>query len=243
MKRIGFIMIVAMMLSCIRVNAQEIHYYIDGKRVENFDGSQLVGKTIKRYVMNQVPNSPVVIHNIFTDSEWIRVTNRPLGKSIEPDIRIEGNMRYEKLSDDDVVNPLVLMDGEEYSGEISEIDPASVKCINVYKPGSEVALHYGEKGKNGVMEIFTKSFPEGITYLIDDSLVTKEKVNQLSPEKIKGVKVLKRGSADAIRMRAEGNVNNIILISTKKDGARIFVRSQPDMAKRNTSFRQNISIL
>ena len=242
MKRIGFIMTIAMLLSCIWVKAQEIHYFIDGKRVENFDGSQLVGKTIKRYVMIPVPNSPVVIHNIFTDGEWIRVTKRPLGKSIEPDIRIEGNMRYEKLSDDDVVNPLVILDGEEYTGEISDIDYASVKCINVYKPGSEVARHYGEKGKNGVMEIFTKSLPEGITYFINDSLVTKEKVDKLSPETIKEVKVLKRGSADAIKMRPEGNVNNIILISTKKDGAMIVIRSLHDMAKMKTTSCQKESV-
>ena len=242
MKRISFIMIVAMLISCIRVNAQEIHYYIDGKRVENFDGSQLVGKTIKRYVMTPVPNSPVVIHNIFTDGEWIRITNRPLGKSIEPDIRIEGDMRYEKITDDDVVNPLVILDGEEYTGEISDINPESVKCINVYKPGSEVARHFGEKGENGVMEIFTKGFPEGITYLINDSLATKEIVNKLSPDAIKRVKVLKRGSADAIRMRPEGNVNNIILISTKKDGAMIVVRSFPDMAKVKITSCQKESI-
>ena len=34
MKRIGFIMTIAMLLSCIWVKAQEIHYFIDGKMEE-----------------------------------------------------------------------------------------------------------------------------------------------------------------------------------------------------------------
>ena len=61
MKRIILCLLVAA-LSVAFVHAQETKktiYVIDGKQVENFDGSQLVGKTIINYSINSNDNSIV----------------------------------------------------------------------------------------------------------------------------------------------------------------------------------------
>lgn len=55
----------AALFAVASLQAQEVksgHYIIDGKVVKEFDGSQLIGKTITSYTTNQVLN----IHIIFT---------------------------------------------------------------------------------------------------------------------------------------------------------------------------------
>lgn len=55
----------AALLAVVSLQAQEVkagHYIIDGKVVKEFDGSQLIGKTITSYSTDQVHN----IHIIFT---------------------------------------------------------------------------------------------------------------------------------------------------------------------------------
>lgn len=53
-------------------------------------------------------------------------------------------------------DPLVIVDGKELDAGIDSIDPMQIKVISVIKsrPGTE---KYGEKGKNGVIVIETKS--------------------------------------------------------------------------------------
>ena len=51
---------------------------------------------------------------------------------------------------------LFIIDGKEMQPEsMKDIDPATIKSINVLKGESAVKL-YGEKGKMGVVEITTK---------------------------------------------------------------------------------------
>ena len=53
-------------------------------------------------------------------------------------------------------NPLYYVDGKEFTGDLNKIDPSTIKSINVLKDRSAVAK-YGDKGKNGVVEIITKA--------------------------------------------------------------------------------------
>jgi hypothetical protein len=51
---------------------------------------------------------------------------------------------------------LYIIDGKEMtSGSIKDIDPTSIKMVSVLK-GENATKKYGEKGKNGVIEITTK---------------------------------------------------------------------------------------
>lgn len=62
MKRIITTTILAVLLSVISLSAQEakVTYIIDGKKIENFDGSQLTGKTITSYTISDN------VHVVFT---------------------------------------------------------------------------------------------------------------------------------------------------------------------------------
>ena len=51
---------------------------------------------------------------------------------------------------------LYIIDGKEMaSGSMNDVDPNTIKSINVLK-GENALKKYGEKGKNGVIEITTK---------------------------------------------------------------------------------------
>jgi len=64
-----------------------------------------------------------------------------------------GNMMF---IDSDGKNPLFFVDGKEIeNGKIEDIDPNNIKSMNVLK-GEMAIKKYGEKAKNGVIEIITK---------------------------------------------------------------------------------------
>ena len=77
---------------------------------------------------------------------------------------IEGNVGSSngiQLKSDSIVftgnvqNALIMVDGKEYKGKLEGISPESIESISVLKDAVAIAK-YGEKGKNGVIEIKTK---------------------------------------------------------------------------------------
>lgn len=217
MKRIIFLALSAMLL-CLTASAQENHYFIDGKRIENFDGSQLVGKTVKHYDLKRLEH--VTIHNIFTTDDWVKIE----GASSATTVRVlsaeeaasQGISLTAGAMKTSMRNPLIIVDGQEFTGNIyTDIGTDNIKCMNVYEADSEVAKSYGDKGKNGVIKIFTEKLPDAVTYFINGKKASKADFTKLSPDSIKEIKVLKRGSAAAIQACPDGNTNDIYQITTK----------------------------
>ena len=215
MKRITFLALSAMLL-CLTASAQENLYIIDGKHVENFDGSQLVGKTVRHYEIKH--QEQLTIHNISTTGDrteiegatsatTVRVLSAEEAAALPP--TAAGKMKTS------MVNPLLIVDGREFTGNITDIDADKIKSVNVYKADSELAKSYGDKGKNGVIQIFTGKQPEAVTYFINGKKASKTDFAKLSPNKVKELIVLKRGSAAAIHTSPDGKTNDIYLIETK----------------------------
>lgn len=217
MKRLIFLALSAMLL-CLMASAQENHYFIDGKRVENFDGSQLVGKTVKHYDLKRLEH--VIIHNIFTTDDWVKIEGTNSATTVRvlsaEEAAAQGIPLTPGSMKTSMRNPLIIVDGQEFTGNIySDIGTDNIKSMNVYDADSEVAKSYGDKGKNGVIKIFTEKMPEAVTYFINGKKASKADFNKLSPDSIKVIKVLKRGSAAAIQASPDGNTNDIYMITTK----------------------------
>lgn len=68
-----------------------------------------------------------------------------------PTIRIRGIGSVNASSD-----PLILVDGAPYGGNLSSINPSDIESITVLKDASSTAL-YGSRAANGVLQITTKS--------------------------------------------------------------------------------------
>lgn len=212
--------------------AQKTVFIINGEKVENFDGSQLTGKKILSF--NVIKNEKGDIYNVHTDDILPdSLKNRPYKVStkllyITKDTLAIGNNinKSEKAVkrevevtnfDMDMLNskPLIVLDGKEYTGSLNYIKPGDINSINVYKSGSDVANSYGEKGKNGVLKIFTKASKENILYVVDGKSATSQEVKDIAPSKISNVVVLKRGSKAAMDYGEVGKTHDICIVKTK----------------------------
>ena len=210
--------------------AQKTVFIINGEKIENFDGSQLTGKKVLSF--NVIKNDKGDVYNIHTDEilpDSLR--NRPYKFStklhyITKDISANGNninksekagKRKVEVTNFDILDskPLIVLDGKEYTGSISYIKPGDINSINVYKPGSDVANAYGEKGKNGVLKIFTKASKENISYVVDGKSATSQEVKDIAPSKISNIVILKRGSKAAMEHGEIGKTHDICIITTK----------------------------
>lgn len=212
--------------------AQENVFIINGEKIENFDGSQLTGKKI--LLFNVIKDDKGDVYSIHTDEilpDSLR--NRPYKVSTElhiitKDTLANGNninksekavKREVEVTKFDMLNlnskPLIILDGKEYTGSINDIKSGDINSINVYKPGSDVANAYGEKGKNGVLKIFTKASKENILYVVDGKSATSQEVKDISSSKISNIVILKRGSKAAMDHGEIGKTYDICIIKTK----------------------------
>lgn len=212
--------------------AQENVFIINGEKVENFDGSQLTGKKILSF--NVIKNDKGDVYTIHTDEilpDSLR--NRPYKVStkllyITKDTLAIGNNinKSEKAVkrevevtnfDMDMLNskPLIVLDGKEYTGSLNYIKSGDINSINVYKSGSDVANAYGEKGKNGVLKIFTKASKDNVQYVVDGKPATSQEVKDIAQSKISNVVVLKRGSKAAMDYGEVGKTHDICIVKTK----------------------------
>ena len=118
-------------------------YIIDKQPIEHFDGSQLEGKRISKYMIAYKQGKGVVEkhHVIYTDAKIVRLTGND-DKSVSV-----------------VTEPLLIVDGKETSPEdFAKINSETIDHIDVLKAGSKAAEEtYGEKGKNGVVIVTTKA--------------------------------------------------------------------------------------
>lgn len=227
-----FVLTFIVLFATVVSYAQENVFIINGKKIENFDGSQLTGKKILSF--NVIKDDKGDVYTIHTDEilpDSLR--NRPYKVStkllyITKDTLANGNNinKSEKAVkrevevtnfDMDMLNskPLIVLDGKEYTGSLNYIKPGDINSINVYKSGSDVANAYGEKGKNGVLKIFTKASKDNVQYVVDGKPATFQEVKDIAPSKISNVVVLKRGSKAAMDYGEVGKTHDICIVKTK----------------------------
>lgn len=227
-----FVLTFIVLFATVVSYAQENVFIINGKKIENFDGSQLTGKKILSF--NVIKNDKGDVYTIHTDEilpDSLR--NRPYKVStkllyITKDTLANGNNinKSEKAVkrevevtnfDMDMLNskPLIVLDGKEYTGSLNYIKSGDINSINVYKSGSDVANAYGEKGKNGVLKIFTKASKDNVQYVVDGKPATFQEVKDIAPSKISNVVVLKRGSKAAMDYGEVGKTHDICIVKTK----------------------------
>ena len=225
-----FVLTFIVLFATVVSYAQENVFIINGKKIENFDGSQLTGKKILSF--NVIKNDKGDVYNIHTDEilpDSLR--NRPYKVSTElhyitKDTLANGNninkskktgkMEVE-VTNFDMLNskPLIVLDGKEYTGSFNYIKPGDINSINVYKPGSDVANAYGEKGKNGVLKIFTKASKDNVLYVVDGKPATSQEVKDIAQSKISNIVILKRGSKAAMEHGEIGKTHDVCIIKTK----------------------------
>lgn len=96
--------------------------------------------------------------------------------------------------------------------EMEQLKPEQIASVNVLKGNSAVAL-YGDNAKEGVVQVKLKNESDPL-YVIDGEIATKEKRDQLKPEQIESIAVLKGEKATAAY--GDKGKNGVIVIRMKK---------------------------
>lgn len=190
------------------VKRDTIHKYtIDKQAVEHFDGSQLEGKHISKYIIAYKENGNVVEkhHVIYTGDEAEK--NFTMVGDADGPIIVSKNL-----------GPLMIVDGKEVTREgLSMLASEDVASVNVFEPGSKIAEKYGEKASQGVVIVTTKS---AITakaseplVIVDGKEVSQAYMDKVKPEEIDHIDVLKPKAAK--ELYGEKGKNGVIVITTK----------------------------
>lgn len=141
-------------------------YIINGKKVENFDGSQLVGMTVSDYrtgISRSESNGKVSttkMHIIRTDGRQAASVTSMTTTSDAGVISIVGsdvdssNDVSISLSSDGLVT---VIDGKKSSSEeLKKIKPEKIASMTVYKAGSKEAMEWTKNKNNAVIYITLK---------------------------------------------------------------------------------------
>lgn len=108
-----------------------------------------------------------------------------------------------------IAKPIYILDGKR-TNDISNLPPEKIDRVNVLK-GNEAINRYGDAGKNGVIEIFTKR--KAPLYLKDSVVTTEKEVKNIATENIESVHVLK--NTDASEKYGDKGRNGVVEIITK----------------------------
>jgi|GEM_PF-1909392 hypothetical protein len=242
-------------------------YVIDGEDVTDFDGSQLVGKTIQSYDVSVSKSGRTVyrVHTVTTAPSLSGLQGKLSGISLNPDalkkledinfaeiVKMGGENLdalkgledinfaeiqkigygeleklkeqidalkdeleiYRNISADVMHRPLIIVDGTE-TGSIP--DSLDISSVIVTKPGSKAALQYGDKARNGVLEINTRKNTSldaaNPVVILDGKEVSSDVMNTLDPKKIQSVTVFK--NADDVKKYTDDPNRGVIVIKTK----------------------------
>jgi len=118
------------------------------------------------------------------------------------------------------IQPLILVNGKESWQKVNDIDPETIESVNVLKNES-ATKKYGEKGKNGVIEITTKkSAKKSADKVARNSIVIVDgkefdgEINDIPVDEIASVSVLKNENASPFNY-SERAKDGTIVINTK----------------------------
>ncbi|MCR8558217.1 hypothetical protein KXD93_11210 [Mucilaginibacter sp. BJC16-A38] len=127
-------------------------------------------------------------------------------------------------------NPLILIDGTVYKGNLNKLDPNSISEINVVKDVAAIKM-YGKRGENGVIFVTTKGhqniynqkasgayhpeLPDSAMYVIDGEISDK-KLDGIDPKGILSIDILKKNKGTE---SMESDVSHDMVIVVTRAGA------------------------
>ena len=192
-------------------------YIIDKQPVEHFDGSQLEGKCISKYMIAYKQGKGVVErHHVIYTGDEAEKTIRVIGSGNGPIVSI-------------AKEPLIFVNGTETSpADFAKIKPEEIAHIEVIKDTDLAAKQWGSKGVNGVIIVTTKAIKSGDTdvkgvtvskfveplIIVDGEEVSQKELEKINPSDIDHIDVLRNGSKAAEQWGSKG-LNGVIIVTTK----------------------------
>lgn len=154
------------LIACMGTKAAETAdttrvYYINGERIDRFDGSQLVGALVASYSISHqnnpaTPGSVIEKHDIETKVKVITIDK----SKVDTTNNVAGSGKKIQYIDD----PVFIIDGKKYSKEeVKKVYPKlTIKHVTVLKKGGEGALKLDNGGEqHSYIVIETKKAKDG----------------------------------------------------------------------------------
>jgi hypothetical protein len=193
--------------------------------ITNFDGSKAL------YVVDGVIVTEEELAKIDqTAIESINVTKSPStkygekGKNGVVEITLRKNSKESdskptppfQVRSDSGKKPLIIVDGTISDIDLKKTDPETIKSVTVLTDKTATDK-YGEKAKDGALEIITKTGPvnlqsKNLLYVVDG--VVKDDISLIDPNSIESISVLKGGAAELYGAKDK---DGVIVITLKKD--------------------------
>lgn len=207
-------------------------------------------KSSHKMIIRSSDNSVYLVADtvFFQDKKDGKVTIVGSGKVKQNDAGGKGNVLNFKMNTDkaslfpDENAPIYVLDGEEItSAEMNAVDPGTIKELNVLKDANATAS-YGERGKNGVILITSKTAEEqkegkGTSiinqkmgsdqiielksnlktiplFFVNGSAITEAEMKVLKPNDIESINVLK--GENAIKKYGDKGKDGVVEITMKK---------------------------
>lgn len=175
-------------------------YVLNGEKIVNFDGSQLVGKAIKSYdIVVATDNATGRVSRIHTISASADASDLILHK-YSGKISQLGKVVY-------------VVDGKEVPAmEFVKINKNNIANMTVCKPGTASAKEWTKD--DGAMVIVIETKKDNV-YVIDGKKVSAAEFNKLSTKALASMTVLKAGSEAAKKWTDDGKVQ-VVMVDLKK---------------------------
>lgn len=130
--------------------------------------------SVSRERMDMTPNVSIA-EAIQGSIPGVMVNTNAGGTNPDQTLMVRG--RNSILADNE---PLIVLDGIPYEGNISDINPNDVESIEVLKDASAAAI-YGSRGANGVILVTTKQGKEGKTIISYEGKYSIQQVAKKAP--------------------------------------------------------------
>ncbi|MDW7691560.1 M56 family metallopeptidase [Flammeovirgaceae bacterium SG7u.111] len=242
------------------INGKKVAVEYKGIHIRSADGDKkplyiLDGEEISQEELENIAPEKIAFMNVLKGNSAIdkygeKGKNGVVEITLSDKIIEQSKKTIQIRSLDDNKQPLFIIDGKEVShGFIKTIDPDNIKQLDVHK--GEIAIHYfGEKGKNGVVEITLKeknkaeekiqfpTFKDGKTplFILDGNEISKEKI---PIEIIESINVLK--GEKAIEKYGEKAKDGVLEVKSKsnfkiKEKAKVKVKNTEQLDLSQTAF-------
>ena len=106
--------------------------------------------------------------------------------------------------------------GGEYQGRNHFVSSRSITITTKNRPDGNASHYTVVNAGNGSWMIDAEIQDDSVIYIVDGVRVTMETAYRISPDCIKEKQRLKRGTADAIKVCADGLTRDVIVIRTKR---------------------------
>ena len=185
-------------------------YLIDGKKIENFDGSQLVNHRITGYTIDAKTNT----HVITTHLENAYIQSMPpefIGGQNASYIYRKGRVYFLEGNFVDT-NFIKSLNKGNYI-KIREITDRNDKAFELY---SNMLKKYSNKEPKTIMLYTRPMLDKNIVYVVDNRVVDEKEFMSLGMTKIESIKVIKDPENELFKRFAKEDTYQVLYVTLKE---------------------------